>query len=150
MSASETQEREIVCTRSFAAPRARLFAAFSDPRQLAQWWGPKGFTNTFEEFDFRPGGAWRFTMHAPNGAEYPNVSHFTEIVEPVRIVFVHEEPVHRFQMTLLYDEEGSGTLLTWRMLFETDEGEKMRTFIAAANEENFDRLEAHLAGTPAI
>lgn len=150
MSDPETHDREIVNTRVFAAPRDRLFEAFSDPQQLAQWWGPHGFTNTFEEFDFRPGGAWRFTMYAPTGEEYPNVSHFTEIVEPARVVFVHEEPVHRFQMTLLYEEEGNITRLTWRMLFDTDEGEQMRRFITAANEENFDRLEAHLAKAPAL
>jgi uncharacterized protein YndB with AHSA1/START domain len=136
---------DVVSTRVFTAPRERVFEAFSDPRQLAQWWGPKGFTNTIEKFDLRPGGAWRLTMRAPNGAEYPNESEFVEVVKPERIVFDHLRPVHRFLMTMTYETEGSGTRLTWRMHPESDEGEKMRGFLSAANEENFERLEAHLA-----
>ncbi len=77
-----------VTTRVFPVPADMLFAAFSDPAMLAQWWGPEGFTNTIQEFDFRPGGAWRITMRAPNGAEYPNESRFLEIT-PVRVVFEH-------------------------------------------------------------
>ncbi len=50
-------DREIVTTRVFDAPRERVFRAWTDPDHLAKWWGPKGFTNTFQEFDMRPGGA---------------------------------------------------------------------------------------------
>src|SRR4051794_31064000 len=89
-------DREIVSTRTFAAPRQRVFEAFADPQQLARWWGPKGFTNTIQELDLRPGGVWRLTMHGPNGANYANESRFTEVVRPERIVFQHLEPVHRF------------------------------------------------------
>lgn len=55
-----------------AAPRGRVFDAFADPARLAQWWVPAGFTNTVTEFDFRPGGAWRLVMRAPDGAEFAN------------------------------------------------------------------------------
>jgi uncharacterized protein YndB with AHSA1/START domain len=144
MSTTQANGYEIVSTRVFGVSRERLFEAFSDPRQLAHWWGPKGFTNTFEEFDLRPGGAWRFTMHAPTGAEYHNASEFIEVAKPERIVFRHVRPVHDFQMTMTFADEGGGTRLTWHMLFEHDEGEKMREFLATANEENFDRLEALL------
>ncbi|MBS0631780.1 MAG: SRPBCC family protein [Verrucomicrobia bacterium] len=138
--------REIVNTRVFAAPRERVFAAFSDPQQVALWWGPNGFTNTVDELDLRVGGRWRVTMHAPNGANYPNDSIITEVVVPERLVFQHLGPIHRFQMSHLYTVEGSGTRLTWRMLFESaEEVAKIRTFIAQANEQNFDRLAAHLA-----
>ena len=138
--------REIVSTRRFPFPRAALFDAFSDPARLAQWWGPNGFTNKIAAFDLRPGGTWRLTMIAPNGAEYHNVSHFVEVVRPERIVFVHDEPVHRFRMTMTFVEREGGTTLTWRMLFDDDdEVAKVGRFIVAANEENFDRLAAHLA-----
>ena len=50
-----------------ASPR-KVFAAFEQPDQLARWWGPEGFTNTFERFEFEPGGRWVFVMHGPNGA----------------------------------------------------------------------------------
>ncbi len=141
-------DREIVSTRVFTQSREKLFAAFSDPARVAQWWGPNGFTNKIQEFDLRPGGVWRLTMIAPTGAEYHNLSRFLEVIPSERIVYVHEEPVHRFQMTMTFAAHGTGTTLTWRMVFETaDEVAKIGKFIVAANEENFDRLAAHLAKT---
>lgn len=136
---------EIVSTRVFDATCEQLFEAFSDPQRLQQWWGPHGFTNTFEVFEFQPGGSWHFTMHAPEGAKYANVSRFLEIEKPARIVLEHLEPVHWFQMTMTLDEEGAGSRLTWRMRFKTEEEVmKIGRFITAANGENFDRLQAHL------
>jgi uncharacterized protein YndB with AHSA1/START domain len=144
-SVTAASDQEVVNTRLFAARRELVFRAFSDPEQLAQWWGPQGFTNTFHEFDPRPGGHWRFVMQAPDGARYENESDFLEVVEPERIVFDHLEPVHRFLMTMTFDEEGGKTRLTWRMRFESAaEHARVKGFVAAANEENFDRLEAHL------
>jgi uncharacterized protein YndB with AHSA1/START domain len=141
-------DREIVSTRVFAAPRELVWRAFADPAQLARWWGPKGFTNTIHEFDFRPGGWWRFVMHAPNGADYPNESEFTAVAKPERIDFVHQRPVHRFQMTMLFADRRGQTELTWRMLFDTvADCEPIRRFITEANEQNFDRLAAHLSKT---
>ena len=146
MSTSATAGQEIVSTRLFAAPRERVFRAFSEPEQLAQWWGPKGFTNTIQEFDLRPGGHWRLVMQAPNGARFLNESDFLEVVRPERVAFEHLEPVHRFVMAMTFDEEAGGTRLTWRMRFESAaEHERVKGPVAAANEENFDRLEALLA-----
>lgn len=65
--AEERSSRAIVTTRVFNAQRERMFRAFTDTNQLARWWGPKGFSNTFREFDTRPGGHWRFIMHGPDG-----------------------------------------------------------------------------------
>lgn len=133
-------------TRVFGVSSERLFEAFRDPSQLARWWGPEGFTNTFAVFDLRPGGKWHFTMHGPDGAEYPNTNEFTEVDPPSRIAFVHDAPVHRFRMTMAFTAEDSGARLTWRMEFDDpDEAAKLRDFIVAANEQNFDRLEAVLA-----
>lgn len=140
-------DREIISTRVIAASREVIFKAFSDPEQLKRWWGPKGFTSTFKVFDFRPGGKWRFIMHGPDGADYPNEHDFTEVVPPARIVYQHvQPPSHSFTMTMTFAEQNGRTELTWRMRFESlDEATKLRSFIAAANEQNFDRLEAHLA-----
>jgi len=139
-------DREIVSTRVFDAPRERVFRAFSDPRVLARWWGPDGFTSTFQEFDFRPGGAWRFVMHGPGGADYRNASDFIEVVSPERIVLEHLRPMHRFRMTMTFADEAGKTRLTWRMEFESvAELERVRAFIPVANEQNFDRLQAQLA-----
>jgi len=141
-------DREIASTRVFDAPRELVFEAFGDPGQLVRWWGPTGFTNTFHEFDLRPGGAWRFTMHGPGGTDYQNVTEFTEVVRPEQIVFLHLEPMHRFQMTMTFAGQNGKTTLTWRMRFETvAEVARLGDIIAAANEQNFDRLAAHLANT---
>lgn len=138
-------DREIVSTRVFDAPPERVFRAFSDPTRLARWWGPNGFTNTFHEFDLRPGGAWRFVMHGPGGADFENVTEFIEVVAPERIVFRHLEPIHRFHMTMTFAEEAGQTRLTWRMRFESAaELERVKAFIPGANEQNFDRLAAQL------
>jgi uncharacterized protein YndB with AHSA1/START domain len=143
---SAAAEQEIVSTRVFAAPRARVFAAFRDPAQLARWWGPQGFSNTFHEFDLRPGGKWRFSMHAPTGTDYHNESVFTTVTVPERIVFQHLAPVHAFTMTMTFADETGGTRLTWRMRFDSAaECAKVRSFVTPANEQNFDRLQAHLA-----
>jgi uncharacterized protein YndB with AHSA1/START domain len=139
-------DREIVSTRLFSAPREKVFRAFADPAQVARWWGPHGFTSTIQEFDLRVGGRWQLIMHGPDGAAFHNESEFTVVEQPVRIVYQHLEPMHRFQMTMLFADRGEKTELTWRMRFESlSEVEKLRRFIADANEQNFDRLAAHLA-----
>lgn len=143
--ASESSEIENV--REFAAPRERLFELFTDPEHLSQWWGPNGFTNEFKEFDPRSGGAWRFVMRGPDGAEYEMEKRFVEVAAPERIVLDHlGPPAHRFRMTMTYADLAGRTALTWRMRFEDPaEGARIEGFLRAANEENFDRLEDYLA-----
>ena len=85
----EASDCEIVSARTFAAPRERVFDAFRDPSHLARWWGPQGFSSTFEVFELRPGGAWRFVMRGPDGVDHPNESVFLAVEEPERIVFRH-------------------------------------------------------------
>ena len=140
-------DRELATWRLLDAPRARVFRAFSDPARLARWWGPKGFTNTFHEFDLRPGGAWRFVMHGPNGGDYDNESVFVEISPPVRLVLRHVSRP-RFELTVALAEEGGKTRIDWRQRFDTAaECERVRALATPANEENLDRLEAELART---
>ena len=138
-------EVEIVSTRVLGAPRDVVFEAFSDPDRLVQWWGPAGFTNTFSEFDLRPGGAWRFVMHGPDGTVYELAKDFVDVVRPERIVLQHLQPMHRFRMTMIFTEQPGGTKLTWRMLFEaTEDARALERSIVEANEQNFDRLERYL------
>lgn len=140
--------RTIVTGRTFSYPRERVFHAWEDPNEMAQWWGPNGFTNTIQEFDPKPGNTLRYTMRAPSGAEYPNESVVEEFVKPERIVLHHLGPIHEFWMTMLFEEAGGLTKLTWKQTFEMAEHcEKIRNFITEANGQNFDRLEAHLAKT---
>ena len=79
--------REFVITREFEAPRELVFKAWTDPKYLAQWWGPKGFTNPVCEWDAQPGKAIYVVMRAPNGTDYPMGGEFREIVVPERLVF---------------------------------------------------------------
>jgi uncharacterized protein YndB with AHSA1/START domain len=80
-------EREVTITRIVDAPPALVFEAWTDPKHMAQWWGPKGFTNPVCELDVRPGGALYILMRAPDGTEHPMTGTFHEIIEPERLVF---------------------------------------------------------------
>ena len=75
-------KREVVITRVFDAPRALVFKAWTDPKHIARWWGPMGFTNPICELDARVGGAWRIVMRSPTGIEYPCGGVYREIVRP--------------------------------------------------------------------
>lgn len=132
----------IVTTRLFTYKREFVFNAWSNPHLLAQWWGPHGFTNTIHEFDFKENGSWKLTMYGPDGTAYHNVNRFTEITAPEKIAFEHLEPVHGFTANVFFDETRENTLLIFTMHFDkVSEYEKLKDFIAVANEENFDRLE---------
>jgi uncharacterized protein YndB with AHSA1/START domain len=142
--AESTADREFVHSRLIDAPRERVFKAFADPVHLARWWGPNGFTSTFHEFDLRPGGAWRFVMHGPDGANYPNESVFVEVVTPERIVFEHMSD-HHFQMTITFAAQGPKTVVGWRQVFDTAaERQRIAKFVIEANEQNLDRLAAEV------
>ncbi len=144
-SADDYADREIVSTRVIAAPPPLVFKAWTNPDHLAKWWGPKGFTNTFQRFDLRPGGHWDFIMHGPDGRNYENHSVFIEIVEPRRLVFQHVSPP-RFLVTATFEEADVATKVTFRMGFESVvERDRVARIAVPANEENFDRLEAELA-----
>jgi uncharacterized protein YndB with AHSA1/START domain len=82
-----TTIREVTIRRDINAPRERVFKAWTDAKQMAQWWGPNGFTNPVCDVDARPGGAIRIDMRAPDGTVYPMDGVFHEIVQPERLVF---------------------------------------------------------------
>ena len=138
--------RLIGTTRLVAATPEQLFAAFSDPLRLTQWWGPKDFTSTFQEFDLRPGGKWRLVLHSPDGTDYPNDKEFVEVTNPTRVVIRNHCHTHGFMMTIAFTAENGGTRVTWQLLFDdAAEATQVREFVTVANEQNLDRLEAHLA-----
>ncbi|MFD0693477.1 SRPBCC family protein [Paenibacillus sp. GCM10027628] len=125
--------------RKFDAPRNLVYRAWTEPELLAQWWGPNGFTNTFHSFDLRPGGIWEYTMHSPNGDNYPNRSVFHEI-GPDRIVLRHESRPH-FILSATFEDVDNGTEVTFRQTFETSEEYiKLKPICEEANEQNLDRL----------
>lgn len=135
---------EIVSTRIINYPRELVWKAYTDPTHVAMWWGPKGFTNTFHEFDFKVGGNWRYIMHGPNGGNYNNHSIFTEIVKLKRLA-LDRVTVPLFKAVTVFEDESGKTKITYRMIFKTaEECNKVKNFAGSANEENFDRLEEEL------
>lgn len=100
-SLNETQKRELVINRSFQAPVEQVYKAWTDQMYLAQWWGPKGFTNPVCELDVRPGGEIYIDMTGPDGTVYPMGGIFHEIIEPEKLVFTS---------TALKNEAGSWQL----------------------------------------
>jgi uncharacterized protein YndB with AHSA1/START domain len=64
-----------------------VFRAWTDPEQVAQWWGPHGFTTIVQELDARPGGTLRVILRGPDGTDYPMVATFREVASPERLVF---------------------------------------------------------------
>lgn len=147
--AAQHSECDIVTTRVIKAPRAQVFAAWTNPAQLQRWWGPNGFTNTFSVFELKPGGDWRFVMRSPDGTEFPNHCVFREIVADDLLVFDHCAPVHAFEVRANFYDFMGGTLVRFRMRF-TDAAEcaRVRSFVVPANEQNFDRLEGVLGLRP--
>ena len=143
---SEFVGREIVTTRVLNAARDLVFTCFTTPEHLKEWWGPKGFSNTFHTCDPTPGGMWTFIMHGPDGRDYPNECRFLEVEPPGRIVLEHLGTTHYFLLTVTLDDFRGKTKITFRQLFDTaEECAKVKVFAAPANEENMDKLAAVLA-----
>ena len=127
-----------------ATPDA-VFAAIADPARIARWWGPAGFTNTIQCFEFHPGGRWLLTMHGPDGNDYPNESRFTRI-EPGRLFEIEHLNGHHFVLTLTLSPEGSdATRVDWQQTFDTVEHYRnLAAFVAQANQQNLERLAAEV------
>jgi uncharacterized protein YndB with AHSA1/START domain len=139
----KSDPREIVTTRVIDATREEIFAAHEHPERLTRWWGPNGFTSTFEHFDFRPGGEWKFSFHGPDGKDYPNHVVFRAIERPSRIVLEHVAP--HFSLEMLFTREAERTRITWHQRFPTPEmREEFAPVCVPSNEQNLDRLEAEL------
>lgn len=134
-------------SRVFAAPPEAVFAAIAAPERLARWWGPDGFRNTFETFDFKTGGLWRFTMHGPDGTNYANESSFASIEPNASVVVKHLSQPH-FELTIRLTATPTGTLVTWEQAFESAEvAASVRHIVEPANEQNLSRWQAELART---
>jgi uncharacterized protein YndB with AHSA1/START domain len=110
---------EVLITRIFNAPRELVYRAWTDPKQMAQWWGPRYFTNPVCEMDVRPGGAILIHMQDPDGVVYPMKGVFQEVVEPERLVFTS---------SAFEGEDGSSLLEdTTTVTFEEQDGKTKLT-----------------------
>ena len=122
-------EREIVLCRVIDAPIEKVFAAWTDPQQITQWFGPEGFTCDTRECDIREGGHWRFVYTGPDGTTWTNRVDYLRIDPPRLIEFLHgadtaDDP-NRFHVTVTFDAQGNGkTVLTLRQLHPSAERRK--------------------------
>lgn len=138
-------ERTLFSSRVLKAPPELVYRAWTEAEHLKNWWGPNGFSNTFHVFDPQPGGRWEFTMHGPDGSNYPNESVFIVVEPHSRIIFDHVCPPF-FQLQAGFEAAGNGeTHITFTQIFDTAGTlDKIRSFIGNKNEENLDRLEREL------
>lgn len=138
------ENRSDIRCHFIAASPAQVFAAMSDSERVARWWGPDGFRSTMHTFDFQPGGSWVLTMHAPDGTDYPNESRFTRLVPDALWEMEHLNG-HHFTLTLKLVPSGEGTEVRWQQTFDTVEHyQALATFVAAANQQNLERLAAEV------
>ena len=141
-----TPDSEIISTRIVNYTITAVYEAWTNPDHLKKWWGPAGFTNTFHEFDFRPGGKWRFIMHGPEKGNYANECEFIKIEKPNLIAWKrHSKPL--FQVVATFKEvTADKTHIEFKMLFDSPgECNKLKPFVVDKNEENFDKLEVVLS-----
>jgi uncharacterized protein YndB with AHSA1/START domain len=143
------KSNEIRITRLYDAPVQAVWDAWTDPAQAAQWWGPRGFTLTTHSKDLRPGGIWHYTMHGPDGTDYPNKALYHEVVECKKLVYDHggnDERQPLFRVTALFSEVEGKTKLEMTMTLPTPEAaQETRKFIKkAGGEGTWDRLAEYL------
>ena len=149
----ELNEQELVMTRFFDAPRALVFKAWTDPKQVEQWWGPHGFTNPVCELDARPGGAILIHMRGPDGTVYPMTGVYQEIVEPERIVFLSaalgNDGSKMFEIlnVVTFAEKDGGTTLTLhaKVLKTTPNAAQHLAGMEIGWSQTLDRLATHMA-----
>ncbi len=145
---SNTQDRELLLSRTLNAPVELVWEVWTQPEHITQWWGPNGFTTTIQTMDITAGGQWNLVMHGPDGTDYKNKSTFKEIVPLKKIVYEHIS-APKFTATITFEAQGEATVITWHMLFETAEEfiQVVKTFKADEGlKQNLEKLSAYLAG----
>ncbi len=142
---AKNNPREICITRVYEAPIEAVWEAWTDPDQVAQWWGPRGFTLTTHSKELRPGGLWHYTMHGPDGVDYPNKTLYHVVEEHRKLVYDHggyDDRPPLFRVTVLFSESDGKTAMEMTMTLPTaEEAEAIRKLIkAAGGNATWDRL----------
>ncbi len=146
----KTADRELIIERLIDAPNEVVFKVWTDPKHVAVWWGPDGFTNTIHEMDVKPGGVCRFIMHGPDGTDYPNKIVFIEVEKPDRLVYMHGSDIDndpdQFEVTITFEAQESKTLVRMRSLFNSAQSlEAVKKFGAVeGGNQTLSRLEEYL------
>jgi len=139
----------IALTRVYDAPLQAVWEAWTVPEEIAQWWGPRGFTLTTHSRDLRVGGHWHYTMHGSDGTDYENTTQYLEVEPQARLVYDHGGHQDRpplFRATVLFTEQDGRTRLDLSFAFATPEvAAEMHGFIRkAGGESTWDRLAEHV------
>ena len=142
-------ENEIAITRFYDAPVQLVWDAWTDPDQVARWWGPRGFTLTTHSKDLRAGGSWVYTMHGPDGIDYPNITRYIEVEPGRRLVYDHgasEGKPPLFRVTVVFTDVKGGTRMDMRMAFTGPEAlrEAKNVIRNAGGNSTWDRLAEYL------
>lgn len=144
-----SRSNDIRLVRVYDAPVSAVWDAWTIPAQVEQWWGPRGFTITTHSKDLRAGGTWRYTMHGPDGVDYPNITTY-HVVEPhKKLVYDHGATDDRpplFRVTVTFTEARGKTRMEMVSTFATAEvAVQMGHFIRqAGGTATWDRLAEHL------
>lgn len=137
---------DIRLIRIYDAPVALVWDAWTDSAKVAQWWGPRGFSLTTHSKDLRPGGSWVYTMHGPDGTDWPNFTRYHEVEPHSRLVYDHgassEDAQPMFRVTATFRDLQGKTELDFRMTLPTPEAaQQARVFVkAAGGNATWDRL----------
>ncbi len=138
------QENQIYSSRKIQFPISKVWDAYSTEALIKEWWGPHGFTNEFEIFEFKPEGKWIFTMISADGVRFPNTIVFKEII-PLEKIYLEHLPAPYFYAEILFTPVWESTKLEFSMIFnDVATYEAANKYAPEKNEENFDRLEAVL------
>ena len=143
---------EVTVTRVFNAPRGMVFKAWTDPNQVAEWWGPHRFTNRVRQWDAKDGGAIDIDMIGPDGSVYPMAGTFKEVESPSRLVFFSGaldaagKPIFEVQTTITLVESGGRTVLTVhaRVVKQGPDAEQYLKGMEAGWNQSLERLDALL------
>jgi len=140
----------LLITLLLDATRERVFEAWTDPAQLAQWWGPKGFTNPVCDVDPRPGGGIFIHMRGPDGTVYPMTGRFEEVVRPERLIFttapLNEQgrPLFRVLNRVTFAEPDTTLVLQTHAFDLAPEADPYLDGMPQGWSQSLERLELHL------
>lgn len=142
---AKNKSNEIKISRVFDAPVEVVWDAWTDPEQAAQWWGPRGFTITTHSKELKPGGSWHYTMHGPDGKDYPNKTQYLEVEPLSKLVYDHggnDDRPPLFRVHVQFTRDSDKTKMDMTMSLPTPEAaEETKVFIKkAGGESTWDRL----------
>lgn len=151
---ADVAARSIEVTRLINAPRALVFKMFTDPKHIDAWWGPDGFRNETHSMKFAEGGLWHYTMHGPDGKDWPNWIKYNTIIPDEKLAYDHggelDEPAH-FSGEIRFADEGGKTRVTLCLLMPTVAAKEGAVNFGAVQggEQTLSRLDAYASAQSA-